>query len=205
MYCLYLPSAVSDAEWKDKHLLQWRVGVIQSRISLTQYKLVELATGRSFQRGVSLLAPYKVPLTAPQRRAKEAVLSGEPVQPFVTLETTEEDIAPELHSLIAVRVDNTFWIAKVLKIVVDGIRVHYYGPTKNQTLQKVRFRPVWTNPDQTITFGSRPKKSQPWSGEIANSEILLHHISLTKHGCLTTASMKRLRGLPTSYTHAEMP
>ena len=112
--------------WKRKHKLCWRGPCeVVRKLSATYYEVKELKTGRSFNRSVALLGPWRGP--APRNPAP-AEGSGPKVGQLVV---AVDEVG-----------DRTYSLARVLRRANDSIHLHYFG-TVDEDIRRARFTPTY--------------------------------------------------------------
>ena len=149
---VYVPPTAADISRTGrpaKHITAWRGPcVVESRLSDTSYAAREEATGREFKRTIVNMRPYRPTTEAPPSH-------HDPTGPG--------PIVP--GQLVAIRdaPDTKFRIAKVLSNTEEGLQVHYFG-TRQDTLSRAIFKPVWTKGNHIRLALTQPRGFQPFTG-----------------------------------------
>ena len=144
---------------KSSHLASWRGPMtITDRLSATGYSMTEISTGRSFERAITNILPYR----ATSARSP-AVFDPAHAEPFVVSE------------IIAVRdePDSPVYLAKVTSISANSVHVHYHG-SHNADLARAVFYPCWHPPDSNYVilaggpslYPPIPAGHVPYTGEL---------------------------------------
>ena len=169
--------------WKRKHKLCWRSPCeVVRKLSATYYEVKELKTGRSFNRSVALLGPWRGP--APRNPAP-AEGSGPKVGQLVV---AVDEVG-----------DRTYSLARVLRRANDSIHLHYFG-TVDEDIRRARFTPTYIEEKTGLMLLDPPQAGQrakPWAGWVPEGEghIILKSPRLTKDGKLSPATRRRLRNM----------
>ena len=169
-----------------KHIVAWRGPCeVIDKLSPTAYTVRELSTGRTFQRTLINMKPYRASTAAPPP-------THDPFydDPFVPGE------------LLFVRDDphSNFHLAKVLEIVNESMLVHYYG-CKLHNMSTATFRPCWIHADtDTITMqNTRPRNQSAYTGRLdldaMDSLLVARKLELTGADRLTKRSRVRVHSV----------
>ena len=131
---------------------------VTNRLSATGYSTTEISTGRSFERAITNILPYR----ATSARSP-AVFDPAHAEPFVVSE------------IIAVRdePDSPVYLAKVTSISANSVHVHYHG-SHNADLARAVFYPCWHPPDSNYVilaggpslYPPIPAGHVPYTGEL---------------------------------------
>jgi hypothetical protein len=165
------------------HIVAWRGPCRITRLlSPTTYEMEEDGTGRTFQRTIVNIRPFRA--------------TKDPPPPHHDLLSSAQ-LVP--GTIVAVR-DNPqskFHLAKVLATTENHLSLHYLGTT-NSSLDAAVFRLMWTAPDQrTVLRDTCPARNHAAvTGEIDNEDIndllVASHLTLTSTGRLSRKSARLL-------------
>ena len=120
---------------RSSHISSWRGPcIVTDRLSTTAYRMDEQSSGRTFERVISNILPYR----ASSIRAPAVYV---PLYSDVFL----------VDEFIAIRDEpnSPFYIAKVTSVTESSIEVHYYGST-HPDLSRATFRPAWHKPNSDV-------------------------------------------------------
>ena len=149
---IYVPPTATDIERTGrpaKHITAWRGPcVIERRLSDTSYAVREEATGRTFNRTIVNIRPYRPTADAPPPH-------HDPVGPGPILP----------GQLIAIRdaPDTKFHVAEVPLNSEHGLEVRYLG-TRRDVLSRAVFKPVWTKKNEIRLPLTQPRSFDPFTG-----------------------------------------
>jgi hypothetical protein len=168
---------------KSNHIVAWRGPCKITRLlSPTSYEVEEEGSGRTFQRTIINIRPFRATKTPPPPH--HDLVSSAALLP---------------STIIAVRdtPDSAFHLAKVLHLTEILLSVHYLGTT-SRPLDTAVFRLVWIAPDgRTVLKDTRPARNHsPVTGEIDAADLpdllVASHLRLTSSGRLSRKSSRLL-------------
>ena len=143
---------------KSSHISAWRGPcVVTGRLSETAYSMEEKSTGRSFERVIVNILPYR-------SSSLKTPVDYVPIysDPF------------EIDEFIAVRDEpnGPFYIALVTDVTATQISVHYYG-SRTQDIRIAKFRPCYHFKDSDAIFLTHKPATQliKYSGVIQLDSI----------------------------------
>ena len=140
---MYVPVAPDD-EWRAKHTIQWRRGIITERIGRTHYKIQERNKSRVYKRHLSLIQPDKTKYDPnPKREQKYS-----PELDEEELKSKHQKDHYKTGDIVAVPEDygkNNYEIGKIKEFVeCNRVKIRYYG-TMQADVEKASFKPIWIN------------------------------------------------------------
>ena len=143
---------------RSSHISSWRGPcIVTDRLSTTAYRMDEQSSGRTFERVISNILPYR----ASSIRAPAVYV---PLYSDVFL----------VDEFIAIRDEpnSPFYIAKVTSVTESSIEVHYYGST-HPDLSRATFRPAWHKPNSDVIHLSttQPRDTIRYAGVIELDSI----------------------------------
>jgi hypothetical protein len=168
---------------RSNHIVAWRGPCKITRLlSPTSYEVEEEGSGRTFQRTIINIRPFRATKTPPPPH--HDLVSSAALLP---------------STIIAVRdtPDSAFHLAKVLQLTEILLSVHYLGTT-SRPLDTAVFRLVWIAPDgRTVLKDTRPARNHsPVTGEIDAADLpdllVASHLRLTSSGRLSRKSSRLL-------------
>jgi hypothetical protein len=168
---------------KSNHIVAWRGPCTITRIlSPSTYEMTEDCSGRTFQRTIINIRPFRATKTPPPPH--HDLVSSAALLP---------------STIIAVRdtPDSAFHLAKVLHLTETLLSIHYLGTT-SRPLDTAVFRLVWIAPDgRTVLKDTRPARNHfPVTGEIDAADLpdllVASHLLLTSSGRLSRKSSRLL-------------
>ena len=168
---------------KSNHIVAWRGPCTITRIlSPSAYEMTEDCSGRTFQRTIINIRPFRATKTPPPPH--HDLVSSAALLP---------------STIIAVRdtPDSAFHLAKVLHLTETLLSIHYLGTT-SRPLDTAVFRLVWIAPDgRTVLKDTRPARNHsPVTGEIDAADLpdllVASHLLLTSSGRLSRKSSRLL-------------
>ena len=170
-----------------KHLLSWRGPCeVVDIISNTGYKVRELSTNRHFERTLVNISRFRATTPAPHQAAFDPLAHD----PF------------EHGELIAIRdaPASPFYLAHVLEMVDDTLRVHYLG-CQSPNPRTAVFRPCWSHAESaTITLQhTQPANCTQWTGDIDITDLdellVARRLNLTARHRLDAPSLRKLAAI----------
>lgn len=211
----FIPPTVRD-DWKPKHMLQFRLGVVVERVSRSVYIVADIRNGRRFKRSIVSVYLYKKKLTKAELANAKKILKGKSVVVIPSDTTADQSDILDLDNvavgdLLAVLddpEDNVFWVGKLIEIIDSELVLHYYGTTaaSSTDLKKVQFRLVYIdNKDKRPVLRKlRKNRCKPWTARIPCTQeyVVATGVQLTASGTLTVKFRNKLQR--TGLTHAVM-
>jgi transposase InsO family protein len=168
---------------RSNHIVAWRGPCRVSKLlSLSSYEVIEECSGRTFQRTVINMRPFRA--------------SKDPPPPHHDL-LSQAALHP--GTIVAVRdtPGSLFHLAKVLSSDENQLRLHYLGTT-TPTLDTAAFRLVWIAPDgKTVLKDTCPARHHhAVTGEIDTADLpdllVASHLTLTSTSRLSRKSARLL-------------
>ena len=168
---------------KSNHIVAWRGPCKISRIlSPSSYEMVEDCSGRTFQRSIINIRPFRASRSPPPPHHDLIAVAALHPQTIIAVRDTP---------------DSSFHLASVSQITETHLTIHYLGTT-TPTLDTAIFRLVWIAPDgRTVLKDSRPARNHTAvTGEIDTADIpdllVASHLAFTSTGRLTRPSSRLL-------------
>jgi transposase InsO family protein len=168
---------------KSNHIVAWRGPCKITRIlSSSSYEMEEEASGRTFQRSIINIRPFRASRNPPPPHHDLIAVAALRPQTIIAVRDTPE---------------SSFHLASVLKVTESLLSIHYLGTT-TPTLDTAIFRRVWIAPDgRTVLKDSRPARHHTAvTGEIDTAHIpdllVASHLAFTSSGRLTRQSSRLL-------------
>ena len=170
-----------------KHLLSWRGPCeVVEILSNTGYKVRELATNRHFERTLVNLSRFRATTPAPHPAAFDP-LAHDPFAHGELLAVRDTPASP-------------FYLARVLEMVDDTLRVHYLG-CQSPNPKTAVFRPCWSHAETaTITLQhAQPANCTQWTGDIDINDLdellVARRLNLTARHRLDAPSLRKLAAI----------
>ena len=196
---IYLPPAAekkgegdeSSAQWKAKHLLQWRGPcTVEAVLGGSTYKVREESTKRAYTRSVALIAHYHGDIKEVLSRFVAPAIVAQMLQPGSVVAVVDE---PGEVSV---------WLVKV-EDVKDGMVFGHYYSASSHDLAKAVFKLVWIEDRTGLSILGAPKRSEkakPWSGSVPDEDefVKARGLVFRKDGVLTAKSKNQLKGFTAS-------
>ena len=193
---VYVPVKPDD-EWRSKHTIQWKFGIITERIGRTHYKVRERNGTGIYKRHVSLIQPDRSKHSQPEDLDQDNVDQIEEKKK----EESEQFKAGDLVAVVEDYDKNTFEIARILEFIEDDqATVRYYG-TIQKDVEKATFKPIWIDRQGRAMFRNEAR-ADPWTGTIATEDIIVK-VKLTKGDKLDAESKKLLKDRKLMYIGME--
>jgi hypothetical protein len=174
-----------------KHVVAWRGPCTITRIlSPVTYEMIEDCSGRTFQRTIVNIRPFRATRSPPPPH--HDMLSASPLDPGTIIAVRRSDDPAD-----------SFDLARLTLLTESHVTIDYLGTT-NPNLRNATFKLVWIDPsdNRTVLKNSRPARNHTQvTGEIHTADLsdllVATHLTLTNTGRLAAPSYQILHHLRT--------
>ena len=164
-----------------------------ARLSRTSYRVRELATGKTFERVVALMA--RCGSRGPNMKGTigKANTATSPAREHKVLQTTSTVLA-----VLDAPGDKHVWLMRADKAEDGTVGGQYYNPSSTKVASAI-FKLVWIEEGSGLAILGklgRHERGEPWRGSVPDTSefVLARDLQFRKNGMLTAASARTLSG-----------